>query len=53
MEIFDVELQDIVHSAAHLKIFYHQEPKRVGLNVPITLVELEEHLKKRRVESVG
>ena len=49
MDVFDVDLQDIVHAAAHLKIFYHQ---RVGEDMPITLVELEEYLKKKRVESI-
>ena len=52
MDIFDVDLQDIVHAAAHLKIFYHQEAKRAGEDVPITLVELEEYLKKKRMESI-
>ncbi len=52
MDIFDVDLQDIVHAAAHLKLFYHEEPKHVDEDVPITLVELEEYLKKKRVESI-
>jgi hypothetical protein len=52
MEIFDVELQDIVHAAAHLKVFYHEEMNRVGEFVPITLTELEEYLKKKRAENI-
>lgn len=52
MEVFDVELQDIVHAAAHLKVFYHEETKRTGKNIPITLNELEDYLKKKRTESV-
>src|SRR5947207_8913782 len=52
MDIFDVDLQDIVHASAHLKIFYHEETKHVDEDVPITLVELEEYLKKKRVESI-
>ena len=52
MDIFDVDIQDIVHASAHLKIFYHEETKHVDEDVPITLVELEEYLKKKRVESI-
>lgn len=51
MEIFDVDLQDVVHAAAHLKIFYHEEKTRSGKYVPITLVELEDYLRKKRNES--
>jgi hypothetical protein len=47
MEVFDVELEDIVHAAAHLKVFYHEEQKRVGMELPITLAELEEYLKEK------
>lgn len=52
MEIFDVDIQDIVHSAAHLKIFYHEEAKRVGTEMPLTLTELEDYLRKKREESL-
>ena len=41
MQIFDVELDDVVHVAAHLKIFYHEEEKGIGIEVPVTLNELE------------
>ena len=51
MDIFDVDIQDVVHAAAHLKVFYHQEWKRSGLVVPITLCDLEEYMRKKRVES--
>ena len=53
MEIFDVDLQDIVHAAAHLKLFYYQETKREEMDIPITLVELEDYLKRKRVESIA
>ena len=52
MEIFDVGLQDIVHASAHLKVFYHEESKRAGKEIPITLTELEDYLKKKRAESI-
>jgi hypothetical protein len=52
MEIFDVDLQDIAHAAAHLKVFYHQETKRAGQYLPITLTELEDYLKKKRTEAI-
>lgn len=52
MDVFDVDLQDIVHAAAHLKIFYHQEMKRGEKEMPITLTELEDYLKKRRAENI-
>jgi len=51
MEIFDVDLQDVVHAAAHLKVFYHEEEKKSGSDLPITLRELEEYLKKRIEET--
>lgn len=51
MEIFDVDIQDVVHAAAHLKVFYHEEGKRKGSDIPITLNELEEYLRKKRQES--
>ena len=49
MEIFDVDLRDVVHAAAHLKIFYHEEEKRVGVDLPVTLSELEEVLTRKRM----
>ena len=52
MEVFDVDIQDVVHAAAHLKVFYHEEEKRVGIQVPITLDELEEYLRKKRAEDL-
>ena len=52
MEVFDADLQDIVHAAAHLKLFYHEESKTTGVDLPITLVELEEYLKRRRAEAL-
>ena len=52
MEIFDVDLQDIVHAAANLKVFYHEEGKRVEEEVPVTLAELEEYLRRKRIEGV-
>jgi len=48
MDVFDVGLQDVVHAAAHLKVFYHEEAKRVGMEIPVTLPELEESLRKKR-----
>jgi hypothetical protein len=51
MEIFDVDIQDVVHAAAHLKVFYHEEEKRKSMFVPITLSELEEYLRKKRTEN--
>ena len=53
MEIFDVDLQDVVHAAAHLKIFYHEEEKVKDSDLPITLRELEEYLKRKRIEEMG
>jgi hypothetical protein len=50
MDIFDVDLRDVVHAAARLKVFYHEEKKRVGSEVPLTLAELEEYLKRKRTE---
>jgi len=50
MEIFDVDIQDVVHAAAHLKIFYHEETKRVDKLVPVTLTDLEDYLRKKRME---
>ena len=50
MEIFDVDLQDVVHAAATLKVFYHEEGKRVGIEMPVTLAELEEYLRRKRIE---
>ena len=52
MDIFDVELADVVHSAAHLKIFYHEEKIRSGIPVLSTLSDLENHLKRRRDEDL-
>jgi hypothetical protein len=52
MEIFDVDLQDVVHAAAHLKVFYHEEAKRMTLEVPVTLAELEQYLKTKSTESL-
>jgi len=51
MEVFDVDIQDVVHAAAHLKVFYHEEGKRNGLDLPITLTELEDYLLKKRQDS--
>ena len=51
MEIFDVDVQDVVHAAAHLKVFYHEEGKRKSMFLPITLSELEVYLRKKRMES--
>jgi len=53
MEIFDVDVQDIVHAAAHLKVFYHEEEKMAESDLPITLIELEEYLKKKRIEDTA
>jgi hypothetical protein len=50
MEIFDVDLQDVVHAAANLKVFYHEETKRLGDEVPTTLAELEEYLRRKRID---
>ena len=52
MQVFDVDLQDVVHAAAHLKLFYYEEAKRAGIDLPITLVELEEYLRRKRVETL-
>jgi hypothetical protein len=52
MEIFDVDLQDVVHAAANLKVFYHEEGKRVGVEMPVTLSELEEYLRRKRREGI-
>jgi len=52
MEIFDVDLQDVVHAAANLKVFYHEEGKRVGMEMPVTLSELEEYLRRKRREGI-
>jgi hypothetical protein len=49
MDIFDVDLRDVVHAAAHLKIFYREEGKRVEGEVPVTLAELEDVLTKKRM----
>lgn len=51
MEVFDVDIQDVVHAAAHLKVFYHDEGKRKALDLPITLAELEDYLLKKRKDS--
>ena len=48
LEVFDVDIQDVVHAAAHLKIFYHEEERRNDHDVPVTLTELEDWLRKRR-----
>lgn len=48
MEIFDVDVQDVVHASAHVKVFYHEEEKRIGATVPVTLADLENYLRKRR-----
>ena len=53
MEIFDVDLQDVVHAAAHLKVFYHEEEKMSESDLPITPRELEEYLKKKRIEETA
>jgi hypothetical protein len=50
MEVFDVGIQDVVHASAHLKIFYHDEAKRAGKDIPITLTELEEYMRQKRAE---
>jgi len=52
MEVFDVDIQDVVHASAHIKIFYHDETRRVGKDVPITLRELEEYLRQKRAERI-
>lgn len=52
MDVFDVDIQDVVHASAHLKIFYHDEAKRIGKDVPITLTELEEYMRQKRAERV-
>jgi hypothetical protein len=49
MEIFDVNLQDVVHAAVNLKVFYHEEGKRVEEEMPVTLVEVDEYLKRKRI----
>ena len=52
MEVFDVDIQDVVHASAHLKLFYHDEAKRAGKDVPITLIELEDYLKQKRASRI-
>jgi hypothetical protein len=52
MDVFDVELADVVHAAAHLRVFYHEEKKQIKRQVLITLSDLENHLKRRRDEDV-
>lgn len=52
MDIFDVELADIVHASAHLKVFYHEEGKRAGMQVLLTLTELEDYLRRKRDEDL-
>ena len=53
MDIFDVELANVVHSAAHLKIFYHEEKERSGMPVLSTLSDLEDYLKRRSGEETN
>jgi hypothetical protein len=53
MEVFDVDFQDVVHAAAHLKVFYHEEEKMGESDLPITLRELEEYLKQKRIEETA
>jgi len=48
MEIFDVELADVVHASAHLKVFYHEEGKRAGMPALLTLSDLEDYLRRKR-----
>jgi hypothetical protein len=52
MEVFDVDIQDVVNASARLKIFYHDESKRVGKHAPVTLTELEEFMRQKRAERV-
>jgi hypothetical protein len=52
MEVFDVDIQDVVHASAHLKIFYYDEAKRAGKHIPVTLTELEEFMRLKRAERV-
>jgi hypothetical protein len=52
MEVFDVDIQDVVHASARLKIFYYDESKRVGEDIPVTLIELEEFMRQKRAERV-
>lgn len=52
MEVFDVDIQDVVHASAHLKIFYYDEARRVGKRVPVTSTELEEFMRLKRAERV-
>ena len=52
MNVFDVELADVVHAAAHLKVFYHVEGKRNSMEVLLTLPDLEDYLKRRRDEDL-
>ena len=52
MEIFDVDIQDVVHAAAHLKLFYHEEEKIAAQEVPVTLTELEDYLKEKRKDEM-
>lgn len=53
MEVFDVDIQDVVRASARLKIFYYDEPKRVGKHIPVTLTELEEFMRQKRAERVN
>jgi hypothetical protein len=52
MEVFDVDIQDVVHTAAHLKLFFHEEERMVTQEVPVTLTELEEHLREKRKQEL-
>jgi hypothetical protein len=52
METFDVDIQDVVHAAAHLKLFYHEEEKIAAQEVPVTLTELEDYLKEKRKDEM-
>jgi hypothetical protein len=52
MEIFDVDIQDVVHAAAHLKLFYHEEENIAAQEVPVTLTELEDYLKEKRKDEM-
>jgi len=47
-----VDIVDVVHASARLKIFYYDESKRVGKHVPVTLTELEDYMRQKRAERV-
>ena len=50
MDIFDVDLADMVHVSAYLKVFYHEEGKRAGMEVLLSLSALEDYLRRKRDE---